>query len=806
MKDEGLVEEASLLTDKSDTTLERLDQRLDEFINQVTCNQPRVIVIFFACHGMQYRGQLYIVPSDANCGQEKLIKRQCMELQDVLKELQKQELQNVPKIVILDVCRNSPFIGVGWRITAQSLEQVRLPVNCKLVFSSTAGEIAEDGRGQHSPFAQSLLENFFERDPTVSQAVDNVCVLAMTRCGQQPTSYGTLPSFHLFASKEPMIFDHRVECPEFSPSGGVFFGETVVKIQSNTSGSMVAVRVRGTEAFQTGIIEAEPIPDSVLPDMASILENYAYCDLDDRLRFKRILFARYPFVAGANIYTFKPHILVTPSKGSNQISDSSLRYTVFVDEGSGMPSLRYSTLEERFLVRKYLEGGHADVLELRGSNRVEVSGFYQVMPTRVGGKPAYRRSGGCLQACKPVGRNFKGRDNGHQGGTRGHGSADPAGVKQEQMQQGQQGGEEMVVAGDAEQDVGVQYTGGADEMKHMYLTFHSDSACWHVSRKEGHQYVACVKLTPDERDRSMGPSATTADQERGTWFELSEDDEWQENLSIEVIDRTSFAASSIHTKERTSGDLQTGAECVEFRLDQCGIYQLESVASKSGLVDSPSVTSEKFTILTWESVSSGFSFDVLHFLKVRQSATLLEIEEAVENRQIVNLPKDSLCTVAQAVQVMCTASAFFGYVIAVPYPSCVWSTPSKEAKGPLLSSISGLVEIEDQETGTAKYFLTDSGARHLQFGQSFLGLISGGSYIYGMPNAAYWDMGLMMALWCFRILVFFYHDCNIIRGHVWTSVLPQGRLYHCCFYHRKRLTRSIHCGMGHCYHPQTFTW
>lgn len=60
---------------------------------------------------------------------------------DVLKELQKQELQNVPKIVILDVCRNSPFIGVGWRITAQSLEQVRLSANCKLVFSSTAGEL-----------------------------------------------------------------------------------------------------------------------------------------------------------------------------------------------------------------------------------------------------------------------------------------------------------------------------------------------------------------------------------------------------------------------------------------------------------------------------------------------------------------------------------------------------------------------------------------------------------------------------------------------------------------------------------------
>ena len=181
-------------------------------------------------------------------------------------------------------------------------------------------------------------------------------------------------------------------------------------------------------------------------------------------------------------------------------------------------------------------------------------------------------------------------------------------------------------------------------------------------------------------------------------------------LSFVQIDRTSFASSSIHKKERTNGDLQTGAECVEFRLDQCGIYQLEAVASKSGLVDSPSDTSEKFTTWTWESLSSGFSFDVLHLLKIRQSATLFDIEEAVENRLIVNLPKDSLCTVAQAVHVMCTAGAFFGYVIAVPYPSCVWSTPSKEAKGHLLSSNAGSVEIEDRETGITKYFLCKTSA------------------------------------------------------------------------------------------------
>ena len=191
-------------------------------------------------------------------------------------------------------------------------------------------------------------------------------------------------------------------------------------------------------------------------------------------------------------------------------------------------------------------------MQLRGSKRVEVSGLCEVMTTRVGGKPAYRRSCGgrstslgtdctpamqivsgfqeamlsssattqhsCRTPCRqPLAtrRNSKGSDDGrHDGDMRGLGSSDSSGMQKEQTPQEHQGGKdvdeyELVgVAGDAEQNAGVQHTAGADEIKDMYLTFHSDSACYFVGRKEGDQYSACVKLTPDKRDRSMGPTAT----------------------------------------------------------------------------------------------------------------------------------------------------------------------------------------------------------------------------------------------------------------------------------------------------------
>jgi len=112
--------------------------------------------------------------------------------------------------------------------------------------------------------------------------------------------------------------------------------------------------------------------------------------------------------------------------------------------------------------------------------------------------------------------------------------------------------------------------------------------------------------------------------------------------------------------------------------------------------------------------------------------------------QIVALAPDALCTAAEGVQVMSTPDAFFGFVIAVPYLNCIWSTPSKEARGPLL---------REACADPLSYEVTESGVRHLQFGGSFLGLISGGSDVYWRPNSSYWDMGLVISLWCLRAVV-----------------------------------------------------
>ena len=70
----------------------------------------------------------------------------------------------------------------------------------------------------------------------------------------------------------------------------------------------------------------------------------------------------------------------------------------------------------------------------------------------------------------------------------------------------------------------------------MYLTYNRASSCWIVGEKEGDLYIACVKLAPRKRERNteQGP-AWTADQERGTWFDLNEDGQWQENPCIKLV-------------------------------------------------------------------------------------------------------------------------------------------------------------------------------------------------------------------------------------------------------------------------------
>ena len=121
---------------------------------------------YYAGHGIQVNGLNYMMPVDARLADELDVHAETIELNDVLKHMERQAKTN---IVILDACRNNPLAGKlsrssGTRARSggtigQGLAEVRSGVGTLIVFATEPGNVALDGADKHSPFTAALLKH-----------------------------------------------------------------------------------------------------------------------------------------------------------------------------------------------------------------------------------------------------------------------------------------------------------------------------------------------------------------------------------------------------------------------------------------------------------------------------------------------------------------------------------------------------------------------------------------------------------------------------------------------------------------------
>lgn len=113
-----------------------------------------VALIFYSGHGIQEKGANYLIPIDCPLIQKQDLDR-CVAGTSVVEKLQE---TNCPtRILILDACRE---IHTGWTRSASSgLASMEGYPGMVITFSTRAGQTAEDGKGNNSPFAKAFLDN-----------------------------------------------------------------------------------------------------------------------------------------------------------------------------------------------------------------------------------------------------------------------------------------------------------------------------------------------------------------------------------------------------------------------------------------------------------------------------------------------------------------------------------------------------------------------------------------------------------------------------------------------------------------------
>jgi formylglycine-generating enzyme required for sulfatase activity len=152
------------VTELYDADFRGLNSGIREFgIRAATAD---VAVVYYAGHGVQVDRENYLIPADAKLERERDLLYEAMPLDRLLGEVSQASRIG---IVLLDSCRNNPFIErvarsmtIAGRAVATTPGLARVdnvPRNTMVVMAAKADQIAEDG-AEHSPFAAALLAHF----------------------------------------------------------------------------------------------------------------------------------------------------------------------------------------------------------------------------------------------------------------------------------------------------------------------------------------------------------------------------------------------------------------------------------------------------------------------------------------------------------------------------------------------------------------------------------------------------------------------------------------------------------------------
>ena len=116
---------------------------------------PQTLALFyFAGHGIQINGENFLLPLGLDAQMAADIEDEGLSLDYVLRILE--ESRSLPNIVILDACRDNPFVSRISGIT-KGLARVEPPAGTLLVYATAPDGVAIDGSGRNGLFTKHLL-------------------------------------------------------------------------------------------------------------------------------------------------------------------------------------------------------------------------------------------------------------------------------------------------------------------------------------------------------------------------------------------------------------------------------------------------------------------------------------------------------------------------------------------------------------------------------------------------------------------------------------------------------------------------
>jgi uncharacterized caspase-like protein/formylglycine-generating enzyme required for sulfatase activity len=172
--------------EKTDLSLEGMSDAVTEFSRKI--GNSDAALFYFAGHGLQVKGQNYLLPVDAKIETEAQVPFKSFNVNLVLDEMD--NARSRANIVFLDACRNNPISGKFRSGATRGLAApISQPKGTVIVYATDPGNVAADGEGRNGLFTQGLLTAFKDEDLSLGAVLTRASEVVERASGQKQSPY-----------------------------------------------------------------------------------------------------------------------------------------------------------------------------------------------------------------------------------------------------------------------------------------------------------------------------------------------------------------------------------------------------------------------------------------------------------------------------------------------------------------------------------------------------------------------------------------------------------------------------------------
>ncbi len=244
-----------------DADRQTLRQALREFEQRLR-QQRGVGLFYYAGHGVQLKGQNYLIPVGVDIRQEFEVPDEALDADAVLRAME--AAGNELNIVILDACRNNPFVR-GFGAGSRGLARMDGPVGTFIAYATAPGAISQDGNGRNSPYTRSLLTAMSTPGLSLEQIFKQVLIAVEqeTKGAQIPWVASSLrgdfyfnPATSALASTVPVSSNNTLSTPASNAQPAAKESASQPEAKANTPSVPVVSPVgAGEVASKAGLLE-----------------------------------------------------------------------------------------------------------------------------------------------------------------------------------------------------------------------------------------------------------------------------------------------------------------------------------------------------------------------------------------------------------------------------------------------------------------------------------------------------------------------------------------------------------------------